>query len=38
MHPSVFWAMDAGIAIVGGMVILLFRKRLQAALDPDLAS
>jgi POT family proton-dependent oligopeptide transporter len=38
MHPSVFWAMDAGIAIVGGMVILLFRKRLQAALDPGLAS
>jgi POT family proton-dependent oligopeptide transporter len=38
MHPSVFWAMDAGIAFVGGMVILLFRKRLQAALDPDLAS
>ena len=37
MHPSVFWAMDAGIAFVGGMLILLFRKRLQAALDPDLA-
>jgi POT family proton-dependent oligopeptide transporter len=38
MSPSVFWAMDAGIAIVGGTVILLFRKRLQAALDPDVAS
>jgi hypothetical protein len=29
--------MDAGIAFVGGMLILLFRTRLQAALDPDLA-
>jgi hypothetical protein len=29
--------MDAGIAIVGGIIILLFRKRLQAALDPELA-
>jgi hypothetical protein len=29
--------MDAGVAIVGAMVILLFRKRLQAALDPDVA-
>jgi POT family proton-dependent oligopeptide transporter len=38
MNPSVFWAMDAGIAIVGGIVILLFRKRLQAALDPDVAA
>jgi proton-dependent oligopeptide transporter, POT family len=37
MRPSVFWAMDAAIAFVGGMLILLFRKRLQAALDPDLA-
>ena len=38
MTPSVFWAMDAGIAIVGGMVILVFRKRLQAALEPDVAA
>ena len=32
MHPSVFWAMDAAIALAGGILILLFRKRLQAAL------
>jgi hypothetical protein len=30
--------MDAAIAFVGGMLILLFRKRLQAALDPDVAA
>ena len=38
MHPSVFWAMDAAIALAGGILILLFRKRLQAALESDLAS
>lgn len=38
MHPSVFWAMDAAIALAGGILILLFRKRLQAALETDLAS
>jgi POT family proton-dependent oligopeptide transporter len=38
MSPSVFWAMDAAIAFVGGTLILLFRKRLQAALDPDLSA
>jgi len=38
MHPSVFWAMDAAIGLAGGIIILLFRKRLQAALDPDVAA
>jgi len=38
MHPSVFWVMDAAIALAGGILILLFRKRLQAALESDLAS
>lgn len=38
MHPSVFWAMDAAIALTGALLILLFRKRLQAALETDLAS
>ena len=38
MSPSVFWAMDAAIALVGGTLILLLRKRLQAALDPDLSA
>jgi POT family proton-dependent oligopeptide transporter len=38
MTPSVFWAMDAAIALVGGTLILLLRKRLQAALDPDLSA
>jgi POT family proton-dependent oligopeptide transporter len=37
MSPSVFWAMDAAIALVGGTLILLLRKRLQAALDPDVS-
>ena len=36
MTPSVFWAMDAAIALTGGVVILLFRNRLQGALEPDL--
>ena len=35
MHPSTFWAMDAAIAVAGAAVILLLRKRLQAALEPD---
>jgi hypothetical protein len=30
--------MDAAIAFVGGMLILLLRKRLQTALDPDLSA
>jgi hypothetical protein len=38
MHPSVFWAMDSAIALAGALLILLFRKRLQAALESDLAS
>jgi POT family proton-dependent oligopeptide transporter len=38
MHPSAFWAMDAAIGLAGGIIILLFRKRLQAALESDLAS
>ena len=38
MHPSVFWAMDSAIAVTGALLILLFRKRLQAALETDLAS
>jgi len=38
MHPSVFWAMDAAIGLAGGIIILLFRKRLQAALEADLVS
>jgi hypothetical protein len=28
--------MDAALALVGGTLILLLRKRLQAALDPEL--
>jgi hypothetical protein len=35
MHPSVFWAMDSGIALAGGILILLFRKHLQRALAVD---
>ena len=31
-------AMDAAIAVTGALLILLFRKRLQAALETDLAS
>ena len=38
MHPSVFWAMDSAIALAGALLILMFRKRLQAALESDLAS
>jgi POT family proton-dependent oligopeptide transporter len=38
MHPSVGGAMDAAIGLAGGIIILLFRKRLQAALEADLAS
>ncbi len=33
MSASSFWAMDAGIALVGAVLILLFRKRLQRALE-----
>lgn len=35
MNPSTFWAMDAGIALVGAMLILLFRKQLQRGLEAD---
>lgn len=35
MHPSVFWTMDSGIALAGGILILLFRKHLQRALAVD---
>lgn len=35
MSPSAFWAMDAGIAAGGAIVILLFRKRLARGLEPD---
>lgn len=38
MHPSVFWVMDSAIALAGGILILLFRKRIQAALESDLTS
>lgn len=38
MHPSVFWVMDSAIALAGGIIILLFRKHLQSALESDLAS
>ncbi|MFM7028318.1 MAG: peptide MFS transporter [Chakrabartia sp.] len=37
MHPSAFWAMDAAIAVVGATILLLSRKRLQAALETGLA-
>jgi hypothetical protein len=30
--------MDSAIALAGALLILLFRKRLQAALESDLAS
>lgn len=33
MHPSTFWAMDAGIALCGAAVILALRRRLQTALE-----
>ncbi len=35
MSPSTFWAMDAGIAIVGAAVILLLRKPLMRGLEAD---
>lgn len=35
MSPSAFWAMDAGIAAGGAIVILLFRERLARGLEPD---
>jgi POT family proton-dependent oligopeptide transporter len=35
MSPSTFWAMDAGIALVGAALILLFRKRLQRGLEAE---
>lgn len=35
MSPSAFWAMDAGIAVGGAIVILLFRERLARGLEPD---
>lgn len=34
MTPSMFWALDAAIAVGGAAVILLFRKRLMRGLDP----
>lgn len=37
MSPSAFWAMDAGIAAGGAIVILLFRERLARGLEPDAA-
>jgi POT family proton-dependent oligopeptide transporter len=38
MHPSTFWIMDSAIALAGGILILLFRKRLQAALESDVTT
>ncbi len=35
MHPSTFWAMDAGIAAIGAAVILLFRGPLQRGLEGE---
>ena len=34
MHPSVFWAMDAAIALAGAAVILILRKPLARGLEP----
>lgn len=36
MPPATFWAMDAGIALVGAAVILVLRKPLQKALEAGL--
>lgn len=35
MNPSEFWVMDAGIALVGAAVILVFRGRLQRGLEGE---
>lgn len=35
MTPSTFWFMDAAIALVGAIVILLLRKPLQRGLEAD---
>ena len=34
MSPSAFWAMDAGIALAGAAIILVFRKSLVRGLEP----
>lgn len=35
MTPSTFWAMDAGIALVGAVLILLFRSQIQRGLEAE---
>ena len=35
MNPSTFWAMDAGIALAGAVIILALRKRLTRELAPQ---
>jgi proton-dependent oligopeptide transporter, POT family len=34
MPPTTFWLMDAGIALAGAVIILLFRKPIARGLDP----
>ena len=34
MTPAQFWLLDAGIAAVGALLILLFGRMLNRALDP----
>jgi len=34
MGPAAFWTMDALIAAIGAVLVLLFGRRLDRALDP----
>jgi hypothetical protein len=34
MTPAQFWLLDAGIAAIGALLILLFGRRLNRALEP----
>jgi POT family proton-dependent oligopeptide transporter len=34
MHPAGFWALHAAIAAAGGLLVVLFRRRLTAAVHP----
>ena len=36
MDPASFWAVDAGFGLAGGLIVLLFGRRIQRALAPPI--
>ena len=38
MSPTAFWALDAGIAVIGAVLVLLFRTLLAERPDPSVAA